>query len=93
MKRKIQISPLSEKEKDEAENWIFEKCPKCIEHVQCFSKSNQKISDKRNLEIQRLGFCEDYVVDSSQLLTNPRQVCQEEVSFDELMNRGYFPMD
>lgn len=76
-----------------AGNWFGEKCQKCTERSECFSKENKKIHNKRVNLISKLGFCEDYVVDSSQLPTDKRQVCHEEVEFDELFNRGIFPID
>ena len=76
-----------------AGNWLSEKCHRCTERTECLSKENKKIHNKRVTLISKLGFCEDYVVDSSQLPTDKRQVCHEEVEFDELFNKGIFPID
>jgi len=76
-----------------AGNWLSEKCHQCTEREECLSKDNRKIHNKRVHLISKLGFCEDYIVDSSQLQTDKRQVCHEEVTFDDLFNKGIFPIN
>lgn len=84
---------LTEKELRIANDWLFVKCPQCTERPTCFSKENKKKHEARIQIIDTLGFCEDYIVDSTKLKTDRRQVCHEEVTFDELYNKGEFPID
>jgi hypothetical protein len=74
-------------------DWVSMKCHMCAERFQCFSDSNQKLFNSRSKRIEKLGFCEEYSVDSSQLRTDKRQVCHEEVTFNELFNKGIFPIE
>lgn len=68
-------------------DWISEKCPQCLERFSCLH--NAKSFYKRQRLITKLGFCEEYVVDSSQLLNDSKQVCHEEISFGELYNEKH----
>jgi len=73
-------------------DWIGSKCPQCIERINCFNEEN-KIFKQRTKLINKLSFCEDYIVDASRLQTDNRQICHEEVTFDDLFNKGQFPLD
>jgi len=74
-------------------DWISIKCHQCLERIECLFSKNTKIFNARFKLINKLGFCEDYVVDSSKLSTNNRQVCHEEVTFRDLYNTGNFPIN
>jgi hypothetical protein len=89
--RPVKLIELPEEEL--ANNWVSMKCHKCEERLECFENNNQKLFKKKSKLIARLGFCEDYTVDHSQLTTDKKQVCHEEVTFNSLFNRGIFPTD
>jgi hypothetical protein len=89
--RKIAI--IDAPESAVTEDWLVEKCHLCSERKECFSKENKKIFKNRIHNILKLGFCEDYIVDPFQLSVDKCQVCREERTFDELFNKGIFPLD
>ncbi len=74
-----------------AADWLELKCQQCTERRECLSDKNT--FEKRIKLINKLGFCEDYIVDSSELSKNPYQVCYEERTFDEIYNKGGFQLD
>lgn len=84
---------LTEEERQIANDWLATKCIQCTERPECFAEKNEKKYDARVQMIDTLGFCEDYVVDTTKLETDRRQVCHEEVTFDDLYNKGHFPID
>ena len=73
------------------DEWDKVNCHKCSERFNCFYE-NEKVFTERSKQIDKLGFCEEYVVDSSKMPTNRRQVCEEEITFNELFNKGIFPI-
>jgi hypothetical protein len=84
---------MTDEEIEIAETWFGLKCPQCTERFDCLSKENKKIFRKKMKSVNTLGFCEDYIVDLSQLPVDNLQVCHEEITFKELFNRGIFPID
>jgi len=48
-------------------DWLITKCSQCMERKECLSKDSRNVFNKRTRLIGKLGFCEDYVVDSSRL--------------------------
>lgn len=73
-------------------DWLTTKCPRCTERAECLSEKNEKLFDHRMELTDKLGFCEDYVVDNSQFKTDRHQVCHEETTFEDLYNKGEFPI-
>jgi len=89
--RHIKLVDLQESEL--ADNWISIKCRQCLERTECLFSKTAKAFNRRFKLINKLGFCEDYVVDSSQFSTSNKQMCHEEVTFKDLYNSGNFPID
>jgi len=75
-----------------AGDWLDSKCRQCEERKDCLSKDNKKIFYARLKLINKLGFCEDYVFDHSQIEIDKRQVCHEERTFDDIFNKGQMPI-
>ena len=73
--------------------WLYTKCHQCKERVFCLSKKGRREFNRRVKEINSLDHCPDYDFDHSVIPIDTRQVCHEEVTFDELMNKGHMPLD
>lgn len=77
--------------KPKNEEWNDSNCHKCTERSNCFY-GDKKIFAEREKQIDRLGFCEEYVIDATKQKVRRRQAYEEEVTFSELFNRGIFPI-
>lgn len=66
-------------------------CDKCESRFKCLSIGNEDVFKKKLKRINDLGFCVDYEFDTS-ISTNPRQVCHEERTFDDIFNKGHLPI-
>lgn len=73
--------------------WSIGKCYICAERYDCYLNNDKKIFKKKEKLIGKLGFCEDYIVDHSRISIDRKQVYHEERTFDEMFNKGRFPID